>query len=135
MDFERPPLAELIAARSLSVFADAWKTAAGDWERISTAVLASSVAEAALGEVSSVWRMLGQPAMVVRELPQRVYGGLEAALYTCHPFQFRLDPNRSAPWYRALLSASGSRLFNTWVHLDSGQVEVESGVLLGHYVE
>ena len=30
---------------------------------------------------------------------------------------------------------SGGRLFNTWVHLGSGVVEVESDVLVGHFVE
>ena len=30
---------------------------------------------------------------------------------------------------------AGGRLFNTWVHLGSGEVEVESDVLMGHFVE
>jgi hypothetical protein len=133
--FERPPLAALLAAQSLDVYAGTWETAAQDWERISAAILASPAAAAAFGDVPSVWGMFGQPAAFVRELPQRVYGGLDQALYTCHRFQFQPDPNRPAPWCRSLLSASGGRLFNTWVHLNRGQVEVESEILPGHFVE
>jgi hypothetical protein len=133
--YERPPLSELLVARCLGVFADTWATAAEDWQRISAIVRASSVAAAALREAPSVWLMFSQPAAFVRELPQRVYGGMAQALYTSHPFQFLPDPNRHTPWCRGLLSASGGRLFNTWVHLGSGEVEVESDVLLGHYVE
>jgi hypothetical protein len=133
--FERPPLAALLAAQSLDVYAGTWETAAGDWERISAAVLASPAAAAAFGDLPSVWGMFHQPAAFVRETPQRVYGGLEQALYTSHRFHFLPDPNRPLPWCRSLLNASGGRLFNTWVHLESAQVEVESGVLAGHFVE
>jgi hypothetical protein len=133
--FERPPLSELLAARSLEVYTDKWETAAEDWERISAVVLASPVAAAAFGQAPPIWGVFGQPAVFVRELPQRVYGGLEQALYTSHPFKFRPDPNQPAPWVRGLLSSSGGRLFNTWVDLDGGEVEVESDVLVGHFVE
>jgi hypothetical protein len=133
--YERPPLSELLAARSLGVFADTWEMTAEDWQRISAIIRASPVAAAALRQAPSVWEVFGQPAAFVRELPQRVYGGLAQALYTSHPFQFRPDPNRPVPWCRGLLSASGGRLFNTWVHLGSGEVEVESDVLVGHFVE
>jgi hypothetical protein len=134
-NYERPPLAELLSAQSLCVFADIWEMRAADWDKTSATVLASSVAEAALASAPILWAMFGQPASVVQDLPQRVYGGLDQVLYTSHPFQFRPDPNRSAPWVRGLLSASGGRLFNMWVHVGSGQVEVESDVLMGHFVE
>lgn len=133
--YERPSLTELLTARSLGVYADTWETTAEEWLRISATVRASRVAEAAFRQAPSVWEVFGQPAVLVRELPQRVYGGLAQALYTSHPFQLRPDPNRPAPWCRGLLSASGGRLFNTWVHLGGGQVEVESDVQVGHYVE
>jgi hypothetical protein len=132
---ERPPLSELLANRSLDVFAGMWETTAEEWQRIGDLVRASPVAAAALGEAPSVGEVFGQPVAFVHELPQRVYGGLEQALYTSHPFEFRRDPNRPAPWYRGLLSATGGRLFNIWVHLAGGEVEVEMGVRMGHFLE
>lgn len=135
MAYQRPPLSELLAAQSLDVFADTWKTTPDDWQRISAVVRASRVAAAALRLAPSVWEVFVQPVSLVRELPQRVYGGLAQGLYTSHQFQFRPDPNRPTPWHRGLLSAPSGRLFNTWVHLESGKVEVESGVLVGHFLE
>jgi hypothetical protein len=135
VEYGRPALAEFLAGQSLGVFADTWETATADWDRISAAILTSALAAAAFGQVPAVWEVCGQSVSVVRDLPQRVYGGLGQALYTSHPFQFRPDPNRPAPWVRGLLSASGGRLFNTWVHLGSGQIEVDVDVLMGHFVE
>ncbi len=134
-DHERPPLSELLADKSLGVYAANWETTGEQWLQISTRVLTSTVAAVAFGEVSSIWDVFGRSAAVVRELPQRVYGGLSQALYTVHPFQFRLDPNRPAPWMRGLLSAPGGLLFNIWVHLDSGEIDIEAEVLWGHYIE
>lgn len=133
--FGRPPLDELLASRSLAIYADHWETTAEEWGEVSTAVRASPVAATAFGDVPPIWGTFGQPAVVVRGLPHRVYGGLEQALYTSHPFHFRSDPNRPAPWVRALLGAPGGRLINTWVHRASGRVEVVSDVLPGHYLE
>ncbi len=134
-EFERPPLGELLASRSLQVFANTWETPERDWERVSEIILASPVAMAKLRDFPGLWCVFGQSAAVVRELPQRVYGGLEHALYTSHAFKFREDPNRSTPWCRALLNAVGGWVFETWVHLGSGHVEIVGEVLPGHFVE
>jgi hypothetical protein len=131
----RPPLDELLAASSLAVFADRWDTMDSDWDRICAAIVASPVANAAFNQIPSVWAAFHQPATLVGMLPQRVYGGLDQALYTSHRFHFRTDPNRPFLWRRSLLSAPGGRIFNTWVHMDHGQVEVEAAVLPGHFVE
>ena len=134
-EFGRPALEELLASRCLKVYADLWRTPPEDWERIREIVQASPVAAARLQSMPGIWQTFSQPAEVVRELPQRVYGGLDQALYTSHPFQFQEDPNRPPPWRRALLSAAGGWVFQTWVQLSSGQVEVVGQVLPGHFVE
>ena len=134
-EFERPTLGELLGSRSLAVFADTWQTPERDWERVSEIVQASPVAVATLHDFPGIWCVFGQPAAAVRELPQRVYGGLEQALYTSHAFQFREDPNRPAPWCRALLNAVGGWVFETWVHLGTGHVEIVGELLPGHFVE
>ncbi|MFL5327537.1 MAG: hypothetical protein ACJ8C4_01370 [Gemmataceae bacterium] len=133
--YQRPSLRELLASRSLSVYADTWQTLDGDWERVSEIILASPVAMTKLQDFPGIWRVSGQPSAAVRDMPQRVYGGLDRALYTSHAFQFRENPNRSAPWCRGLLNAQGGWIFETWVHLGSGQVEIVGGVLQGHFVE
>lgn len=135
LDYERPPLSELLETRSLAVFAGAWEMTDEDWQRVSAIIRASPVAAAALRQAPSVWDVFDQSAAFVRALPQRVYGGLAQAIYTSHSFQFRPDPNRPARWCRGLLSASGGRLFNTWVHLGNGEVEIETDALVGHFVE
>lgn len=134
-EFERPSLRELLASHSLGVYADSWQTPERDWERVSEIVRTAPVAVATFRDFPGIWRVFGQPAAVVRQLPQSVYGGLDQALYTSHPFQFRVDPNRPAPWYRALLNAAGGWVFETWVHLALGHVEIRGEVLPGHFVE
>jgi hypothetical protein len=134
-EFERPSLGELLTSRSLAVFADVWQTPNLDWERVSEIIQSSLVAVAKFQDFPGIWKVFGLPAAVVRELPHRVYGGLDQALYTSHPFQFLEDPNRPAPWCRALLHAVGGWVFETWVHLDSGHAEVVGEVLPGHFVE
>jgi hypothetical protein len=134
-EFERPSLRELLASRTLGVFADRWQTPEPNWERVSKIVQASPVAVAKFHDFPGIWCVFDQPAAVVRELPQRVYGGLEQALYTSHAFQFREDPSRPAPWCRALLNAVGGWVFETWVHLGSGHVEIVGEVSPGHFVE
>jgi hypothetical protein len=134
-EFERPSLEELLASRSLEVFADTWQTPEQEWGRISEIIRVSPVALSKLRAYPDIWAVFGQPAATVRELPQRVYGGLEQALYTSHRFQFREDPNRPTPWCRALLNAMGGWVFEVWIHLGSGQVEVVGEVLSGHYIE
>lgn len=130
-----PPLSELLAAGGHRVFADTWQTSPADWQQISDFVRASPLAATALRGAPSVWKKFGQPAAVISDLPHRVYGGLEVSFYTLHPFQFVSDSNRPAPWVYALLHASGGRLFRTWVHLGSGEVEIEAGIRPGHFVE
>jgi hypothetical protein len=78
--YERPPLREVLAARSLGVYADTWVTTVEDWQQISAIVRASPVAMAAFRQAPCIWEVFSQPAAFVRELPQRVYGGLEQAL-------------------------------------------------------
>jgi hypothetical protein len=134
-EFQRPSLEEMVASRSLAVYADSWQTPEHEWERISQIIQMNPIAAAKLGEFPCIWSVWGQPAAVVRELPQRVYGGLDQALYTLHPFQFREDPNRPPPWRRALLSAVGGWVFTTSVDLDLGCVEVAGEVLAGHFVD
>lgn len=133
-DFERPSLIEFLASRSLGVFADSWQTSERDWVRVSEIVRTSPIAMKKLKDFSSIWRVFGQSALVVRELPQRVYGGLDQALYTSHAFQFREDPYRRDPWRRALLNTTGGWVFEIRVHLGSGSVEIVGEVLQGHFV-
>jgi len=134
-EFERPSLAALLANRSLDVFTDTWETPERDWERISDIMRASPVAQAKLRDFPGIWEVFSQPAAIVRELPQRVYGGLDQAVYTSHRFHFRDDPNRPPPWCYALLSTVGGWVFPTWIHLGLGHVEVVGEVLPGHFVE
>jgi hypothetical protein len=134
-EFERSSIEELLANRSLGVFADTWQTSELDWKRVSEIVQASPVAQAKLHDFPGIRCVFGLPAAVVRELPQRVYGGLDQDLYTSHAFQFREDPNRPAPWCHALLNASGGWVFETWVHLKSRKVEIVGAMLPGHFVE
>jgi hypothetical protein len=83
-----------------------------------------------------LWANFREPYDVIVRLPHRVYGGLwEWSLYTSLPIDFGTDPNRPIPWYRALLSAPGGWLFNTWVHLETREVEVEGEQLPSHFVE
>lgn len=128
-------LAELLARRSLGVFADAFQTSPDEWARISQLVRTSPAAEAALRGHPSTWGGFQEPYEVILAKPHRVYGGLDQGLYTSHPFQFRADPNRPDTWRRSLLSAPGGWLFETWVDLESGTVEVAAHMLPGHFVE
>jgi hypothetical protein len=134
-EYSSRSLAELVAKRSLAVFADALQTAPDEWARISHLLRSSPGTQAVLLRHPTTWDGLRQPYDVVLAKPHRVYGGLDQGLYTSHPFQFRADPNRSDPWRRALLSAPGGWLFEAWVELQSGEVEVAGHSLPGHYVE
>jgi hypothetical protein len=134
-EYERPSLAELVAEQSLEVHSLPWQTSEQDWVRVSELILASPVATSKFQGFRSILERFGQPPAVVRELPHRVYGGLSQSLYTSHPFDFREDPTRPAPWVRALLGADGGFVFQTWVDLRSGIVEIECGVAPGHFIE
>jgi hypothetical protein len=128
-------LAELLARRSMGVFADALQTSPDEWARISRLIRTSPAAEAVLRGYSSTWGGFQEPYEVILAKPHRVYGGLDQGLYTSHPFQFRADPNRPEPWRRSLLNAPGGWLFEMWVELQSGSVEIAAHSLPGHYVE
>jgi hypothetical protein len=134
-EYSSRSLTELLASRSLSVFAGLFHTSQDDWTRISRLVRAALAAEAILRRHPRVWDGFHEPYDVILAKPHRVYGGLDQALYTAHPFQFRQDPNRPAAWRRALLSAPGGWLFEVWVELQTGEVEVTADRLQGHYVE
>jgi hypothetical protein len=134
-EYGRRPLSELLANRSLAVYADVLQTTPEEWARISRLVRTSPVAEAVLRPHPLTWDGFRESYDVVCDKPHRVYGGLDQGLYTSHPFQFRADPNRPDPWRRALLSAPGGWLFETWVELQSGEVEIAADMLMGHYVE
>src|SRR5262249_36669942 len=117
------------------VFADIFDMGQDAWARISHLVRASSAAETILRQHPTVWDGFHEPYDVILAEPHRVYGGLGYALYTSHPFKFREDPNRPDPWRRALLSAPGGWLFEAWVELQTGEVEITADRLQGHYVE
>jgi hypothetical protein len=108
---------------------------AEQWGRISECVRSSPEAVGAFRRFPSLWAGFGEPYKTIVLKVHRLYGGLSRFLYTSHPFDFRKDPNRPLPWYRALLSAPGGWLFNTWVHVGTGVVEVEAEQHPGNYVE
>jgi hypothetical protein len=134
-DYSSRSLAEQLAQRSLDVFADAFETSPDEWARISHLVRTSPAAEAALRDHPSTWGAFQDPYEEILARPHRVYGGLGQGLYTSHPFRFRANPNRPDPWRRSLLSAPGGWLFETWIELQSGWVEIAAHMLPGHYVE
>jgi hypothetical protein len=134
-EYSSRSLAELLARRSLAVFADALQTTPDEWARISHLVRTSQAAEAVLRGHPSTWDVFREPYEAVLAKPHRVYGGLDQGLYTSHRFQFRTDPNRPEPWRRALLSAPGGWLFESRVELQSGRVEIAAQQMPGHYVE
>jgi hypothetical protein len=135
LECRKIPLSDLVEGQSLEVFADDRKVTEEDWDKIRAYLLASTVARDVFRDIPSIWQSFREPMTFVRDLPHRVYVGLEHALYTSHPFQFQTDPNRSAQWRYGLLSASGGRLFMTWVHLNRGNVEIESDVRKCHFLE
>jgi len=133
---QRPPeLAGYFTPEPLGVYRDEWLLTPEEWDQIRAIVLASRVVANALREASATWNLFFQPASAVRDLPRRVYGGLSKAIYTSHPFQFRIGFSRPVPWLYSQLNASGGRLFRLHVHLERGEVEVERHVKMGHYVE
>lgn len=134
-EYSSRSLAELVAGRTLAVFADSLQTTPDEWARVSHLVRTSPAAEAVLRQHPPLWDGFRDPYDVVLAKPHRVYGGLAQGLYTSHPFQVRADPNRPDPWRRALLSAPGGWLFETWVEVQSGRVEIAADMLPGHYVE
>jgi len=87
--------------------------------------LASPLAFDTFRDFPCVWRVFGQRAAIVRELPQRVYGGLGQALYTKPCVQI---PGRPKRWRHRggvlCSSAPGGWVFQTSVHLELGKVEL-----------
>jgi hypothetical protein len=130
-----PPLAELIESQSVGIFVGLLPMSAEQWDRIRTCISSSTEAAAIFRRFPPLWASFGEPYDIIAGKIHRLYGGLSRLLYTSHPFNFQEDPNRPLPWYRALLSAPGGWLFNTWVHLESGKVAIEANQLLGHFVE
>jgi hypothetical protein len=131
-----PPLADLIAAQSFGVYVDTLDTTPEEWERISHHLCRSARAEEVLESFPVLWDALHSPYAVIAGMSHRVYGGISvASMYTSCPISFSNNPNRPAPWQRALLSARGDWLFETWVHLDDGRIEIEPFQRPGHYVE
>jgi hypothetical protein len=131
-----PPLEDLIAAGKLGVFVGMPHMNSEQWDRIRECVRSSAVAAEVFRKFPLLWANFRESYDVIVELPHRVYGGLsEWSLYTSLPINFATDPNRPIPWYRALLSAPGGWLFNTWVHLQTGEIEILSDQHPGHFVE
>jgi len=135
IEYGLEPLVELVSRRSVGVFVDLLAMTTEQWTRISESVRSSPEAAAALQRFPVLWASFGEPYNTIVGKVHRLYGGLSRFLYTSHPFDFRADPNRPLPWYRALLSARGGWLFNTWVHLGTGAVEIEAEQHRRHYVE
>jgi hypothetical protein len=134
-EYGLPPLTESIAYGGLGVFVGYIQMAAAEWDRISDCLRSSSKAQAMFSQFPTLWASFYEPYSAIAVKVHRLYGGLSRSLYTSFPIDFRIDPNRPLPWYRALLSAKGGWLFNTWVHLKRGKVEIEAGQFAGHFVE
>jgi len=75
--------------------------------RIRECICSSSEAALLFCRFPSLWENFDQPYDVIAGKVYRLYGGLDQALYTSHPFDFRPDSNRPLPWFRALLSNPG----------------------------
>lgn len=134
-EYHSRTLTEMLAARSLAVFADVLQTREEEWRTISNLIRTSSTAETILRQHATVWSTFQEPYNVILVKPHRTYGGLQKSLYTSHPFHFRDDPNRPPPWRRALLNAPGGWLFEVWADLQACQVQVSAHLLQGHFVE
>jgi hypothetical protein len=131
-----PPLAKLLADRSLGVYVDTMDMTADSWDLVRNHLSHSSRAAELFEPFPALWSALQASYAVVAAMPHRVYGGISHwSMYTSCPINFHVDPNRPAPWLRAQLSAREEWLFKTWVQLETGQVEVEAWQAPGHYVE
>lgn len=131
-----PPLAELLADRSLGVYVDTLDMTADLWDRISNHLCRSPRAADVFKPFPELRSALQAPYTVVAAMPHRVYGGIShRAMYTTCPINFREHRTRPRPWLRAQLSERGEWLFQTWVQLETGQVEVEAWQAPGHFVE
>lgn len=131
-----PPLAELLADRSLAVYVDTLDMTADVWDQVSNHLCRSPKAAEVFEPFPALWSAFRAPYTLVAAMPHRVYGGIShCSMYTTCPINFHADPNRPAAWLRALLSARGEWLFQTWVQLEIGQVEVEAWQAPGHFVE
>lgn len=128
-------LTEMLDARSLTVFADVLLTSEEEWRTISNLIRTSQTAETILRQHPTVWSTFHEPYNAILVKPHRIYGGLQVNLYTSHPFHFRDDHNRPAPWRRALLNAPGGWLFEVWADLQACEVQVSAHLLQGHFVE
>jgi hypothetical protein len=130
------PLAKLLADRSLGVYVDMLEMTADIWDRVRNHLRRSLRAAEVFKSFPALWSALQAPYAVVAAMPHRVYGGISHwSMYTTCPIDFHDDPNRPAPWLRSQLSTREAWLFETWVQLETGQVQVEAQQSPGHYVE
>jgi len=125
----------LIESQCLGVFAGHLSMTNGDWDKIGACVRSSTDAARILSRFPLLWASFWEPYQNIVRKVHRLYGGLSRCLYTSYPVDFRCDPNRPPPWFRALLNAPSGWLFQTWVHLGTRKVEVEQQRAPGHFVE
>src|SRR5262249_39598429 len=121
--------------RSVGVFVGQLMMTAEQWDAIRMCVTSSAEGVATLSRFPLLWASFDVPFCNIAARAHRLYGGLSRFLYTSHPIDFREDPNRPLPWYRACLSAPGGWLCVTWANLGTGKVEIELEQQPGHFVE
>lgn len=81
-------VADLLARRSLAVFADVLQTSEDEWTTISYAMRRSHAAEAILQQHPTVWSTFHDSYDLLLTKPHRIYGGLEKSLYPLTPSTF-----------------------------------------------
>ena len=123
-----------------------------EWNDI-VRILKNAEEARALREHAHIRQGLSLSYSDIRELPYRLYGGLGQAGWRCkfyvsQQFEFRGYPHvskprpwldrvlgRKGPWYYALLNAPGGNLFKTHVNVRREVVEIDTGVVLNHFIE
>ncbi len=128
-------LDDLVNRGSVGVFVEQLLMTTELWDAIRDCIRSSAEGAAAFNRFHLVWASFNEPYSSIATRPHRLYRGLSRFLYTSYPIDFRDDPNRPLPWYRACLSVAGGWLCNTWVNLGTRHVEVEAEQHPGHFVE
>jgi len=128
-------LDDLLKRRSVGVFVGQLVLTAEQWDTIRAAIRSSAEGAAALSQFPSLWASFNEPFSTVAARAHRLHGGLSRFVYTSHPIDFREDPIRPLPWYRACLSAPGGWLLITWANVRTGKVEIEAEQHPGHFIE
>ncbi|MFO0968786.1 MAG: hypothetical protein U0793_24795 [Gemmataceae bacterium] len=128
-------LHDLVKRHSVDVFVGQLLMTADRWDTVRDRIRSSVRAGTTLSRFPLLWASFDESYGTIAARAHRLYGGLSRSLYTSCPIDFREDPNRPLPWYRALLSAAGGWLCNTWVNLGTGTVEIEAEQHPGHFVE